>query len=53
VKIPVVAIGGITLENAPQLKGAGVAGIAVVSAIFAQNDPAAAAKALHRLEVWT
>ena len=51
VSIPVVAIGGVTLENVPQLKGAGVAGIAVVSAIFAQDDPAEAAKALNRLEV--
>ena len=35
VKIPVVAIGGITAENVLQLKGRGMAGIAVVSGIFA------------------
>lgn len=38
VRIPVVAIGGITKENAPQLAGSGVAGIAVVSAIFKAED---------------
>ncbi|MBR2215219.1 MAG: thiamine phosphate synthase [Selenomonadaceae bacterium] len=38
VTIPVVAIGGITLDNLPALQGTGIAGVAVVSAIFAQND---------------
>lgn len=38
VKIPVVAIGGISKENIHELKGAGIAGISVVSAIFAQDD---------------
>jgi thiamine-phosphate pyrophosphorylase len=38
VKIPVVAIGGISKENILELKGAGIAGISVVSAIFAQDD---------------
>ena len=45
--VPVVAIGGITAENAVQLKGSGIAGIAVVSAIFAQPDPKAAAALLR------
>ena len=35
VNIPVVAIGGITKENVEELKESGIAGIAVVSAIFA------------------
>ena len=35
VTIPVVAIGGITKENVEELKESGIAGIAVVSAIFA------------------
>ena len=35
VKIPVVAIGGITAENVLQLKGRGIAGVEVVSGIFA------------------
>ncbi|MCD8119954.1 MAG: thiamine phosphate synthase [Lachnospiraceae bacterium] len=38
VAIPVVAIGGITKDNAMQLAGSGVDGIAVVSAIFAEKD---------------
>lgn len=38
VSIPVTAIGGITAENAKKLSGRGMAGIAVVSAIFAQPD---------------
>ncbi len=51
VTVPVVAIGGISEENAPQLRGSGIAGIAVVSAIFAQKDIKAAAQRLRRLEV--
>ena len=51
VTVPVVAIGGISEENATQLRGSGIAGIAVVSAIFAQNDIKAAAQRLRRLEV--
>ena len=43
VSIPVVAIGGITGENFGELKGSGIAGIAVVSAIFAREDTEAAA----------
>ncbi|MCQ2604609.1 MAG: thiamine phosphate synthase [Spirochaetia bacterium] len=38
VSIPVVAIGGISKKNMKQLKGSGIDGVAVVSAIFAQND---------------
>ncbi len=38
VSIPVVAIGGITRENAPLLRGRGVHGIAVVSAIYGQQN---------------
>lgn len=44
VKIPAAAIGGINLENADRLAGTGIAGIAVVSALFAAEDKAAAAK---------
>lgn len=49
VDIPVVAIGGIGAENLLQLRGSGVDGVAVVSAIFAQPDPGAAAKRLRAL----
>lgn len=48
VQIPVVAIGGITAENIGCLAGRGLAGVAVVSAIFAQDNPRAASAALRR-----
>lgn len=48
VKIPVVAIGGITKDNLCQLKGSGIAGISVISAIFAQKDIKAAAEELKK-----
>lgn len=38
VTIPVVAIGGITKENILKLKGSKIAGVALVSAIFASKD---------------
>ena len=38
VAIPAVAIGGITEDNVSQIKGGGMAGVAVVSAIFAAQD---------------
>lgn len=46
VDIPLVGIGGINLENAGELSNTGIDGIAVVSAIIAQKDIAAAAKEL-------
>ena len=49
VRIPVVAIGGVSCENILQLKGCGLAGVAVVSAIFAQPDVKTAAENLIRL----
>ena len=49
VSIPVVAIGGITKENVIQLKGSGISGIAVISAVFAQPDIKAAAAELRKL----
>lgn len=49
VKIPVVAIGGITAENAMQLKGRGMDGIAVVSGIFASSDIKQAAQTLRAI----
>ncbi len=47
VSIPVIAIGGITKENVSELKGLGLVGIAVISAIFAQDDRRAAAAELR------
>ncbi|MCL1842720.1 MAG: thiamine phosphate synthase [Defluviitaleaceae bacterium] len=46
ISIPVVAIGGINKQNAHLLADTGIAGIAVVSAIVAHEDPAAAASEL-------
>lgn len=49
VSIPVVAIGGINASNLMELAGSGVDGVAVVSAIFAAEDPGSAAAELLRL----
>ena len=49
VDIPVVAIGGINADNIAQLSGTGIAGAAVVSAIFAQEDIKKAAANLRQL----
>ena len=38
VSIPVVAIGGIDEDNIMELSGSGIAGAAVVSAIFSKED---------------
>lgn len=46
VDIPVIAIGGITRENVIELKRTGICGIAVISAIFAQQDIEEAARTL-------
>lgn len=47
VAIPAVAIGGISLANVSQLAGGGMAGIAVVSAIFAADNCRTAAEQLR------
>lgn len=47
--LPMVAIGGITLANAPQLLAAGADGLAVISALFDAPDVAAAARAFNQL----
>lgn len=48
VSIPVVAIGGICGENLPQLTGQKMAGIAVVSGIFASDDIEAETRKLRQ-----
>lgn len=48
VRIPVVAIGGITQENIARLSGTGIAGVAVVSAVFAAADIREAARRLRQ-----
>lgn len=49
VLIPVVAIGGINRHNILELKGTGIAGVAVISAIFAEKDIIGATKELLAL----
>ena len=46
VSIPVIAIGGISLENIHKLSGSGICGIAVISAIYAKEDIRKAAEEL-------
>jgi thiamine-phosphate diphosphorylase len=48
VSIPVVAIGGINADNILELKGTGIDGVAVVSAVFAAENVKAAAEDLAR-----
>ncbi|MDY6428990.1 MAG: thiamine phosphate synthase [Synergistales bacterium] len=49
VKIPVVAIGGINAKNINQLAGTGIAGVAIISAIFAADDIEKSARELRNL----
>ena len=49
VGLPVVAIGGIQESNLLQLKGLGISGVAVVSALFCAKDKIAAARRLTSL----
>jgi thiamine-phosphate pyrophosphorylase len=49
IRIPIVAIGGITLANAPLLLDAGADCLAVLSALFDAADVGAAAHALNQL----
>lgn len=49
IDIPVVAIGGITVENASTLKSSGIAGFSVVSAIMSAEDPKEASRKLKEI----
>jgi len=49
VDIPVVAIGGISSENVLELKGIGIDGVAVVSAIYGKENPKEVAENLKAL----
>lgn len=46
VPVPVIAIGGVTADRVAELVAAGAAGVAVVSAVTAAADPAAATRRL-------
>lgn len=48
VRIPVLAIGGITAERVQEVVRAGAAGVAVISAVLASPSPARAARDLRR-----
>lgn len=49
VKIPVVAIGGISKKNILQLSGSGIDGVALVSAIFSAENIEAECRELYKL----
>ncbi len=49
VSIPVIAIGGIGIHNVTELKGSGICGVAVISAIFAAKDIRTATAELKKL----
>jgi len=48
VAVPVIAIGGVTVERVPELLAAGAHGVAVVAAVSGASDPAAATRQLLR-----
>ncbi len=47
--LPVIAIGGISLDKLPELMAAGVKAIAVSSAVISSNDPATVCKRLREI----
>lgn len=49
IPLPVIAIGGITRDNLSEVMKTGVHGIAVISAVCCQNDPAGATRSLRLL----
>jgi len=49
IPLPIIAIGGINRDNTPLVMQTGVHGIAVISAVCCQSDPAEAAKCLRSL----
>ena len=48
IPLPIIVIGGVSVENVPEVIGAGAHGIAVISAVCCQEDPEQATRALHR-----
>ncbi|MGB4658735.1 MAG: thiamine phosphate synthase [Mobilitalea sp.] len=49
VSIPVIAIGGISKQNILKLKGSGIDGVAVISAVFAQKNIYEASREMRNL----
>jgi len=48
ISIPIIAIGGVTIENTPEVIRAGVQGIAVISAVCCQENPEQATRNLSQ-----
>lgn len=48
VPLPIIAIGGVSVENVPEVVEAGAHGVAVISAVCCQQDPELATKALFQ-----
>jgi thiamine-phosphate pyrophosphorylase len=48
VPVPIIAIGGIGLENVCEIRRAGIHGIAVISSVCCREDPEQATKALYQ-----
>lgn len=48
IPMPIIAIGGVSEENALEVMEAGAQGIAVISAVCCQDDPEKATRALHK-----
>jgi thiamine-phosphate pyrophosphorylase len=47
IPLPIIAIGGITVDNVPEVMRAGAHGIAVISAVCCQLDPEGATRSLR------
>lgn len=48
IPLPIIAIGGISVENMPEVIRAGARGIAVISSVCCQEDPEQATRALRQ-----
>lgn len=48
IPLPIIAIGGISVENTPEVIQAGTNGIAVISAVCCQENPEQATRALYK-----
>lgn len=48
IPLPIIAIGGVTAENTPEVMQAGAHGIAVISAVCCHENPEQATLALHQ-----
>lgn len=46
--LPIIAIGGVSVENTPEVMQAGIHGIAVISAVCCQENPEQATRALYK-----